>query len=77
MSRIVPLFLIVWVSILLAGCEIVGSSEADDDTEGQPAIQTDLVWEIYQTWQPDGNKPGLGTLLPLEQRISNTFRLVE
>ncbi len=179
MSRIVPLFLIVWVSILLAGCEIVGSSEADDDTEGQPAIQTDkkaytvgftdlfmeltvemrytnrtrrivylprclvvhspilekledgewvfayapvvslclgppvvvmpdapyaytfemhaglrsnnlhpkfkpdevegvyrLAWEIYRTWQPD-NRPGLGTLLPLEQRISNTFRLVE
>lgn len=36
-----------------------------------------LVWEIYQTWAPNGSEPGLGALLPLTLRVSNTFHLSE
>ena len=34
-----------------------------------------LVWHILGSWNPDGPEPGLGTPLPLEQRVSNTFRI--
>lgn len=34
-----------------------------------------LMWRILETWTPDGPEPGLGKALPLEARISNTFRI--
>ena len=34
-----------------------------------------LEWHLLGTWTPDGSEPGLGKLLPIEQRISNTFRI--
>ena len=35
-----------------------------------------LIWHILGTWTPNGPEPGLGQLLPEEQRISNTFTIV-
>ena len=35
-----------------------------------------LVWHILGTWTPNGPEPGLGKLLPEEERISNTFQIV-
>lgn len=34
-----------------------------------------LVWNVLGNWAPDGPEPGLGTPLPLEQRVSNNFRI--
>lgn len=34
-----------------------------------------LVWHILGTWTPDGPEAGLGKELPLEYRISNSFRI--
>ena len=34
-----------------------------------------LVWGLLGTWDPDGSGPGLGRPLPLEQRVSNEFRI--
>lgn len=34
-----------------------------------------LVWHILGTWEPSGPQPGLGEELPLEQRVSDSFRL--
>jgi hypothetical protein len=34
-----------------------------------------LVWRILGTWTPDGGQPGPGEELPLESRISNSFRI--
>lgn len=36
-----------------------------------------LVWHILDTWTPQGSEPGLGRELPLEQRVSNTFRIAK
>ena len=36
-----------------------------------------LVWGLLDTWNPDGPGPGLGRLLPLEQRVSNEFQIRE
>ena len=36
-----------------------------------------LVWGLLATWDPDGPEPGLGRLLPLEQRVSNEFTIRE
>jgi hypothetical protein len=36
-----------------------------------------LVWGLLSTWDPDGPGPGLGRSLPLEQRVSNEFRIGE
>jgi hypothetical protein len=36
-----------------------------------------LVWRMLGTWTPDGSEPGLGKELPLEHRVSNTFRIVK
>jgi hypothetical protein len=36
-----------------------------------------LVWQILGSWTPDGPEPGLGVELPLEQRVSNSFVLVQ
>lgn len=35
-----------------------------------------LVWHILGTWTPNGPEPGLGQVLPEEQRVSNTFMIV-
>ena len=35
-----------------------------------------LVWHILGTWTPNGPEPGLGQLLPEEQRVSNPFTVV-
>ena len=34
-----------------------------------------LVWHMLGTWTPNGPEAGLGEELPLEQRVSNTFRI--
>lgn len=34
-----------------------------------------LVWNVLGSWTPDGPEPGLGRPLPLEQRVSNSFRI--
>ena len=34
-----------------------------------------LMWHILGTWTPNGPGPGLGQLLPEEQRVSNTFTI--
>lgn len=34
-----------------------------------------LVWTVLGSWTPDGPEPGLGTPLPLQQRVSNSFRI--
>ena len=36
-----------------------------------------LVWHMLGTWTPHGSEPGLGKELPLEHRVSNTFRIVK
>ena len=36
-----------------------------------------LVWTAYATWAPDGQEPGLGRELPLADRVSNEFEVVE
>lgn len=36
-----------------------------------------LVWTIYETWTPNSPEPGLGLVLPLEARVSNTFHFTQ
>lgn len=35
------------------------------------------VWAVYATWTPSGSEPGLGQLLPLAGRVSNTFEFTQ
>lgn len=34
-----------------------------------------LVWTVYRTWEPDGDRPGLGEQFPREATVSNEFTL--
>jgi hypothetical protein len=36
-----------------------------------------LVWTAYATWTPSGPEPGLGRELPLADRVSNEFEVIE
>ena len=36
-----------------------------------------LIYRIYETWEPYGEGPGLGKLLPIEARVSNEFEVTK
>lgn len=46
------------------------------ETDEVPGIYR-LVWGLQRTWTPDSAGPGLGEMLPLEERVSNEFRITD